>query len=356
MRTHAPSPLAGAEPSPLAGAEIERLWVRAAERLGFRVARTVDAYATSDGRGTISIGVGEALDPDDAVAQLVFHELCHALTEGPAALARPDWGLDNTGPRDVVREHACLRLQAHLADRHGLRALMAPTTEYRAYHDALPAEPLVDGDDPAIPVARQAAARAAADPWRGPIEEALAGTAAALARAAAEAHAGAAPRLHPLGMPLGPAGQTCGSCAWLYLGGRGKPVARCRQAAAPNAEGPRTETGFQACARWEPPVDCATCGACCREAYHSVTVSVRDPVVWKQPDLVERTGPRFEIRRDGARCAALVDKRGATDEPAGARVFTCSIYEDRPQACRDFAAGGRHCLDARRRVGLSARG
>jgi hypothetical protein len=333
-------------PSPLARDVIERVWTDAAARLGIRVVRTADAYATSDGRGTIAIGVGEALDVDDAVAQLIFHELCHAITEGDAATTRPDWGLDNTSPRDVVREHACLRLQAHLADAHGLRALMAPTTEYRAYHDALPDAPLADGDDPAITIARVAAARAAAPPWLTPLADALAATAAALTAAA----------VHPLGMPLGPAAETCGSCAWLYLGGRGKAVERCRQAAAPNAEGPRTRRELPACARWEPPVDCATCGACCREAYHSVTVSVRDPVVWKQPDLVERHSHRFEIRRDGERCAALVDRRNDTSREPRERIFTCSIYEDRPQACRDFAAGGRHCLDARRRVGLSARG
>jgi hypothetical protein len=332
-------------PSPLAVPAIEGIWVDAAARLGLRVVRTGDAYATSNGRGTIAIGVGEALDADDAVAQLIFHELCHAITQGPDALALPDWGLDNTTGRDVVREHACLRLQAHLADAYGLRALMAPTTEYRAYHDTLPDAALGDGDDPAIAVAREAAARADAPPWREPLEQALAATAAALKL----------PARHPLGLPLGPAAESCGTCAWLYVGGRGKGVARCRQAAPPNADGPRTERAHPACARWEPPVDCATCGACCREAYHSVTVSVRDPVVWKQPALIERHGHRFEIRREGARCAALVDLRAAPGRADGERIFTCSIYEDRPQACRDFAAGGRHCLDARRRVGLSAR-
>jgi hypothetical protein len=345
--------LARTVPSPLADPAIERVWVAAAARLGFRVQRTQAAYASSDGRGTISIGVGEVLDADDAVAQLIFHELCHALTEGDAALTKPDWGLNNVdvGPRDAVREHACLRLQVHLAGPHGLRALMAPTTEYRAYHDALPDAPLGDGEDPAIPVAREAAARAGAPPWREPLQEALEATAAMLA-----AGPSAASGLNPLGLPLGPAGHTCGTCAWLYVGGRGKGVERCRQAAAPNADGPRTRRDAPACARWEPPVACEDCGACCREAYHSVTVSMRDPVVWKQPALVERTGHRFEIMREGSRCAALVDRRSDASRPPGERVFTCSIYEDRPQACRDFAAGGRHCLDARRRVGLSARG
>jgi hypothetical protein len=333
--------------SPLAREAIERIWIDAAARLGFRVVRTNDAYASSDGRGTISIGVGEALDVDDSVAQLVFHEICHAITEGETALTRPDWGLENAdvGAAHQVREHACLRFAAHVADAHGLRELLAPTTDYRAYHDALPGDPLADGDDPAIAIAREAAARAAAPPWRAPLGDALAATAAELARAA----------VHPLGFPLGPANETCGSCAWLYLGGRGKAVERCRQAAAPNADGPRTRREAPACARWEIPVDCATCGACCREAYHSVTVSVRDPVVWKQPDLIERHGHRFEIRREGERCAALVDRRNDAGRGQGDRIFTCSIYDDRPQACRDFASGGRHCLDARRRVGLSAR-
>src|SRR5215471_8067044 len=107
-------------PSPLASDEIERIWIQAAARAGFRVERSGEAYATSDGRGAIAIGQPELLDVDDALAQLVFHELCHAITEAPRGLALRDWGLDNTSARDVAREHACLRLQAHLSDRYGL--------------------------------------------------------------------------------------------------------------------------------------------------------------------------------------------------------------------------------------------
>jgi Fe-S-cluster containining protein len=133
-------------------------------------------------------------------------------------------------------------------------------------------------------------------------------------------------------------------------------VERCRQAAPSDGDGPRARRDDPACARWEPPVDCQACGACCREAYHVVSVSMRDPVVWKQAHLVERHGHRFEIRREGPRCAALVDRRadGAAGGPS-APAFSCTIYEDRPQTCRDFARGGRHCLEARRRVALSAR-
>jgi putative zinc- or iron-chelating protein len=333
----APAPLRSSGKSPLDAPAIEAVWRAAAAAIGFSIARTRDAYATSDGRGTIAIGADEVLDADDAFAQLVFHELCHAITEGEGAVATPDWGLDNVA-EDKVREHACLRFGAHLAERFGLRAAMAPTTDYRAYYDALGADPLAGEGDPATPIAIATRVRFEASTWRAPMEEALARTAVL-----AEAR-------HPLGFPWGPAAETCGSCAWLYVGGRGAPVARCRQAAPPVGDGARTAPGHRACGRWEPPVDCQRCGACCREAYHSVTVSVRDPVVWKEPALIVREGHRFEIRREKERCAALeVGPPGATPR------YACRIYDNRPNPCREFAAGGRHCLDARRRVGLSVK-
>jgi len=311
--------------------------------MGLRIERTGDAYASSDGAGRVFIAADEHLDIDDAVAQLIFHELCHALCEGPENATRPDWGLDNTGAVSaeiaLSHEHACLRLQVFLASPYGLRDLMAPTTEYRAYHDRIPHDPLADDGDPAVPIARAAATRAGEPPWRDAIMRAMSLTASALE--------------HPLGFRAGPADQSCASCAWRYAGGRGKPVLRCRQSADRDGVGRRIREDMPACDRWEAPVDCHACGACCREAYHSVTVSVRDPVVWKQPDLITRDGHRFEIRREAERCAALTVEpaEGAPDR----RRFSCSIYPDRPQACRDFQAGGRHCLDARRRVGLSAR-
>ena len=337
--------------SPLARPTIERIWIAAAAQIGLRVERTAAAYATSDGTGRIFIANDEHLDRDDAVAQLIFHEICHALCEGPERATLPDWGLDNTGaePDHVVHEHACLRLQIHLAAPYALRDLMAPTTEYRGYHDRLPIDPLADDGDPSVPLARAAAARAGAPPWREALASAMALTSRALQ--------------HPLGFRVGPADQSCGSCAWGYLGGRGKAVFRCRQSADRDGVGRRIDDETPACDRWEPPVDCRDCGACCREAYHSVTVSVRDPVVWRQPALIARHGHRFEIRREGERCAALLveecadapDAPDAGDGGAARRTprFSCSIYGDRPQACRDFEAGGRHCLDARRRVGLS---
>ena len=150
----------------------------------------------------------------------------------------------------------------------------------------------------------------------------------------------------------GPAAETCGGCAWLYVGGRGRaggalPAERARAI----GDGARTEPEHRACARWEPPVDCQTCGACCREAYHSVTVSVRDPVVWKEPDLIVRDGHRFEIRRERDRVRGA---RGQAAPGATPALRAARSTSNRPHACREFAAGGRHCLEARRRVGLSA--
>ena len=323
--------------SPLATPAIEEIWRRTAERVGFAITRTTDAYATSDGRGVIAIGATATLDDDDALAQLIFHELCHAITEGEQSLTAPDWGLDNV-PEHAVREHACLRVMARLADGFGLRALMAPTTPYREYYAAIPLYPLesTPGDHEAADLATAACARFDASAWRAPIEQALAETVAAL---------GLVDSKHPLGFELGPRAESCGTCAWLYDGGRGPAVPRCRQSAPADGEGARTARSHPACAHWEPPVDCRNCGAYYREAYHSVTVTMRDPVVWQEPHLIVRHGPRFEILREGSRCAALHVGEGHS--------YTCTIYQNRPRPCREFSAGGRHCIEARRRVGLT---
>jgi Fe-S-cluster containining protein len=192
------------------------------------------------------------------------------------------------------------------------------------------------------------------------IDAALAAT-AALVNAGRAADPAISVGLHPVGLPLGPQGESCGTCSWLYRGGRGPAVERCRQTAAGEVgDGRRTRREFPACVRWEPPVDCLTCGACCREAYHSVSVSLRDPVVWKHPGLVVRDGHRFSILRTGSRCAALESEAAETGaavasgpSPAAGQRYHCRIYEDRPRTCREFEQGGRHCLVARRRVGLS---
>ena len=50
------------------------------------------------------------------------------------------------------------------------------------------------------------------------------------------------------------------------------------------------------------------------------------------------------------RCAALASE-GQTSE--GGERYACTIYDDRPRSCRDFARGGERCLEARRRVGVT---
>lgn len=144
--------------------------------MGLRVQRSSQAYAATDGAGTLLIGTDDTLDADDTPAQLIFHELCHWIVAGEDAVRLPDWGLDNTRPTvGIVAELTCLRLQAWLADRHGLRAFMRPTTPFRDYYDRLPVTLLgrSDGRQPHCVTAAGAqqqlsvvASRAAMRPWQ----------------------------------------------------------------------------------------------------------------------------------------------------------------------------------------------
>jgi hypothetical protein len=159
---------------------LDAVWLTTAGRIGFRVERSAEVYASTDGQGVMIIGDPSTLDPDDCLAQMILHELCHSLIEGQESLAVPDFGLDNESDRDRVREHACLRLQASLAGEHGLRRALAPTTDFRIYYDTLPADPLGDDDDPACASARQGAARSLEAPWAPHLQEALKATATIL--------------------------------------------------------------------------------------------------------------------------------------------------------------------------------
>ncbi|WP_442481260.1 hypothetical protein [Aeoliella sp. SH292] len=149
------------------------VWVHAAEQMGMRVERSAEVNASWDGAGTLTIGTPETLDPDDSLAQMILHETCHALVEGPDCLTKLDWGLPNHDRANRFHEHACLRLQAALADQIGMRKFFASTTMFRSYYDALPQDPLADGDDPAIPLAQSAWQRAKEGPWAPAIDQAL---------------------------------------------------------------------------------------------------------------------------------------------------------------------------------------
>lgn len=322
---------------------LDRIWLTAAARIGLRVDRSAEVYASTDGRGRMTLGSAETLDADDCLAQMIFHELCHSLVQGPESFEQPDWGLDNETDRDLVRERACLRLQASLTGRYGLREVLAPTTDHRAFYDALGADPLAGGETRSIELARMGLVRVERSPWSPHLIEALEATAAVVHAVAPFssgdslfARATPRPSLHPSGLPASaaPSARTCGECAWRRVQ-RGR--SRCVQA------GKRIDPSWPACERFEAELDCRACGACCREAYGLVELSRRDPFVRLHPELVERVGDRIVLERKNGRCPAL----------EGEGPYTCKHYEHRPRTCRDFERGSDNCLEARRRVGLS---
>jgi hypothetical protein len=349
---------------------LARVWRTCAERTGFRIERSPDVYASTDGLGTLFIGTDEILDPDDSLAQMILHELCHALVEGEEGERLPDWGLDNTTGRHTWRERACLRLQAYLTAAVGLRQFFAPTTDFRvSFWNSLPDDPFSAPAEAggrrerSCVAARIAAWRASQPRWQPHLQVALEASAAiagAVARAtesAAEVEetdgaglpslwrtVAPAPARHPCGNSFVASyhvNQTCASCAWRH---ESRGVGRCRHAPAV-----RLAADTPACARWEAAdeLDCRTCGACCREAYHSVEISAREPLNRVHPALVVIEPTHRKLRRDGDRCAALLGGNSAV-EP-----YACAVYEDRPRTCREFPRGSANCLDARRRVGLS---
>ena len=295
-------------------AVFDGIWLDAAARLGIPVVRGGDAYVHWDG-AVLHIADDAELDADNTVGQLVLHEICHAIVQN---VRTPDWGLDNTSTRDAARELSAVRLEAHLTGAWGLRNVLFPTTPERAFFFDLPPDAI--GPDS---LARESAARAAAAPWQPVLGEALAKTAALMGAALHRA----------TGAPLVADGRTCGDCTWRTLGGTCRPSGR------------RVGADATACTRWEGPLDCRDCAACCRHAYDSVTVGRRDAIVRRHPALVLDRGSYLELRREGDHCAALAGSPGGP--------FACTIYDDRPRPCRDFELGGRHCLTARKRVGLT---
>ncbi len=343
---------------------LEQIWLTCAGGIGLSVVRSAEVYASTDGKGTLTIGTGETLDPDDNLAQMIFHELCHALIAGPEGFSLPDWGLDNTCARagDYACEHGCLRLQAVLAGEYGLRRFFAPTTDFRAFYDQLGADPLLPRHEPSVVLALRGLRFADKEPWAPHLRRALAATAAVAREVVRFAPDGAelptlwqlvepAPERHQVGFGVAVDDDDderhCGNCAWRYQGGRGRAVDRCRQ-----ADGARVAPSWRACDRWEGALDCQDCGACCRAAYDSVTVSRRDPVVRAHPDIIVDRGTYLELKRTGDnRCTAL--SGGTWGDDGEWRRYRCDIYDDRPRPCREFERGGPHCLNARRRVGHS---
>ena len=339
---------------------LERIWKACAKNLGFEVLRSRDTFASYDGKGTILISIKEDMDPDDHLGQMIFHELCHALVEGDAGERQVDWGLDNRRNGNPWREHACLRTQAWISDQFGLRDFMAPTTLYRReFWAQLPEDPLspIEGCDPrSLVSSRLAIGRYHSPRWHSPISQALEMTSrigevlsAQLPVQSQEnpslwAVVKKRPPMHPLGRAAivdGSSQKSCRECAWAIFR---RTRMECRHSPGKSLCG-----SFSACTRYEPRKDlnCESCGACCREAYDTVEIRPRDPVKKIHPELVMQRDHRWVLLREGGRCAALAG--GTHSDP----LYSCRIYSERPRTCRDFDFGGIHCLEARKKVGLS---
>ena len=141
---------------------------------------------------------------------------------------------------------------------------------------------------------------------------------------------------NPLWPEAGPPG-TCETCVWRRPRGRsGSRCMRHRQATV--------QPDWPACPSFEAALDCQTCGACCREAYHTVEVSRRDPFVTTHRHRLTLEQGRWTLPRPGGRCPCLTGEPGA---------YACEVYAERPRTCRDFTVASAHCLDARRRTGMT---
>ena len=93
--------------------------------------------------------------------------------------------------------------------------------------------------------------------------------------------------------------RSCGSCGFAQQQGKRLRCLKTERSATPE---------MPACQRWEPAPECATCGACCREAFDLIEVAARDPFQKKHKHLL--------VMRDHGR-ADLVRPRWSM--PAAAR-------------------------------------
>ena len=160
---------------------LELVWLATAKRLGITVRRNPEVFSMSDGTGLLELGTRDTLDPDDSPAQMIFHEVAHWIVNGEHTRHERDWGFPVVETVDW-REFPALRLQAALADAHGLRTFLAPTSGFRRYYDLIPADPFEPLDDSpeeerTVARAREAHARAHGEPWGAALQGALVATA-----------------------------------------------------------------------------------------------------------------------------------------------------------------------------------
>ena len=106
------------------------------------------------------------------------------------------------------------------------------------------------------------------------------------------------------------------------------------------------------------PPDCLTCGACCASPFIGEGYIRLNPEEEKR--LRRRGLPILEVVSDPEdRIVLLGTKQNcratrvciALSGTVGNQV-ACSIYEQRPELCRQFEAGSPECRQARRAAGL----
>lgn len=92
--------------------------------------------------------------------------------------------------------------------------------------------------------------------------------------------------------------------------------------------------------------DCVACGRCCHHPPISVRLEALDErrmsrrTLEVYTEVLARAPFWRSMKNDGERCAAL--------SLAVPGLLTCSIYEERPVACRSVEPGSAECLEARR--------
>lgn len=162
---------------------LDLIWLHVLDALDWHLTRSNEVFASWDGQAGLTLSTPEHLDVDDCLAQLIFHEICHALVEGPQGWSQPDWGLNNQDLKHLVNEFACHRVQASLAEPYNLRQFLAVTTDWRLHYEALPLDPMAscsfaaELDEQARQLASMGLQRASTAPWKTILSDALSQTA-----------------------------------------------------------------------------------------------------------------------------------------------------------------------------------
>jgi Fe-S-cluster containining protein len=96
----------------------------------------------------------------------------------------------------------------------------------------------------------------------------------------------------------------------------------------------------------DTPEDCRQCGACCfsaAERYVSVTGNDWSRLGAEAERLAHFIGHRAFMRMEEQHCAALAVRVA----PDGTSDFFCTVYDRRPQICRDLGRGSPECAGER---------